>query len=128
MKGIVISPKGEICVRDYGLPLYKTVGKTVGGYIEIVHPRRLEWPYCMIVDEELLLKNQFVLNPVGCWLYQTDVHGSPICGTIVIMKNGYNADGEPDIVGLTCEEISYIGGKLMKQFNLNGDIENVRAD
>lgn len=128
MKGIVISPEGDICVCDYGLPLYKTVGKTVGGYIEIVHPRRLERPYCIIVDEEFLLKNDPIFNLVGSWLYQTDIHGCPICGTIVIMKDGYNADGEPDIVGLTDEEISYIGNKLMKQFNLKGDIENVRTD
>jgi len=124
MKGIVITTENEISVQDFGEPLYKTVGAAVGGGIEIVHPKLLEHPYCMIVDDEGLLKN-YPLNMVGSFLYGTLEHGCPIVGTIVFMKEGFY-NGEPDIVGLTDEEIEYLSTKLPKIFNLRGDTNNDR--
>ena len=38
MKGIVISTENQLTVRDFGAPLYKTIGEAVDGWIEIVHP------------------------------------------------------------------------------------------
>lgn len=87
MKGIVITPENVISVQDFGDPLYKTVGAAVGGGIEIVHPRLLEQPFCMIVDDEGLLK-EYPLNVVGSFLYETLSHGCPIVGTVVFMKEG----------------------------------------
>ena len=46
MKGIVITTGNELCVQDFGEPLYQTIGKVVGGYIEIVHPKGLPEPCC----------------------------------------------------------------------------------
>ena len=106
MKGVCISTDNKVEVREFGEPLYKTVGKVVGGYIETVHPRGLKFPYVMIVNEEGLLLG-LPLNPFGCKLYGTAQHGQPIVGNIVIMKVGY-ADGEPDIVGLADEEIEEV--------------------
>lgn len=106
MKGVVFTPDEKMYVQDFGSPLYESVGKAVGGWIEIVHPRRLPSPYCMIVNEEGLLLD-LPANPLGCFLYQTMVHGSPIVGNIVVMKEGY-VDGEPDLIGLTEEEIAKI--------------------
>lgn len=37
MKGIVITPENLMHVDDFSAPLYKSVGKAVGGWIEIVH-------------------------------------------------------------------------------------------
>ena len=51
MKGIVITPENEISVKDFGEPLYQTIGEAVGGYIEHVNPRLLDAPFCMIVNE-----------------------------------------------------------------------------
>ena len=61
-------------------------------WIEFTHPRRLAEGYTMIVDEEGLLKD-WELNVHGSWLYQTDIHGQPIAGDVLIMKEEYGDDG-----------------------------------
>lgn len=99
MTGIVITPDHDIRVEDFHEPLYKTVGKAVGGYIEHVRAQMLPYPYCLLVNEDgwnLGLS----LNTMG-----TALHGLPIVGTIVIMKDGMNADGEPDIIGLSDDDV-----------------------
>lgn len=124
MKGVVFTPDEKMFVRDFGLPLLESVGEAVGGWIEIVHPRRLKAPYCMIVNEEGLLED-LPLNPLGCVLHQTMTHGFPIVGNIVVMKEGY-VDGELDIVGLTEEEIAEI--KEMAMTISDGSIEEVETE
>ena len=109
-RGIVVTADAEISVREFGEPLYKTLGECVGGYIEHVHPRNLPAPYCMIVDEEFLFKHEAsrdALNEIGSFLYQTHLHGHPIFGTIVLMKDILTDDGE-DIAGLDDYEIAYL--------------------
>ena len=76
--------------------------------IEIVHPNRLPHPYCMIVDEEGLLKD-LPLNPMASVLYETDIHGQPIVGTAIIMKEAMTEDG-PDIVSLDAEDLERLLG------------------
>lgn len=102
MKGLVITTEGVMRMKDFGEPLYQTVGEVVGGYIEIVHPYGLEDPLVMIVNEEGLLKGLSV-NPIASYLYRTQEHGHPIVGNAVIMQEGMR-DGEPDIIGLEEEE------------------------
>lgn len=102
MKGIVVTPDGKMFVKDFGEPLYKTVGETVGGPIEHVKPRGLKAPYCMIVNEEGLYLD-LMLNPAGSYLYETHKHGHPIVGTVVFMKDGCG-NGGPDIFGLEPNE------------------------
>ena len=85
MIGIVVTHDGNIYAKDFREPLYRSTGEVVGGRTEIVRPRRLGRPYCMIVNEEFLLL-QLPLNPVGCYLYDTDKHGHKTCRTIIIMK------------------------------------------
>lgn len=85
MIGIVVTPDGNIYAKDLQEPLHRSAGKTVGGHIEIVRPRNLPRPYCMVVNEEFLLL-RLPLNPVGCALYDTHQHGHPICGNIIILK------------------------------------------
>ena len=91
-------------------PLYKSAGREVGGYIEVVHPRRLESPFCILVNEEGLLQC-LEANEVGSYWYGTDLHGCCIVGNIVVMKDGFT-DGEPDIVGLTEDQADYIVKKV----------------
>ena len=83
MNGIVITPSGEIYIRQFEEPLYRSAGEVVGGLIEVVRPKRLGKPYCMIVNEEFLLLG-LPKNPVGSYLYATDEHGHPICGSTYI--------------------------------------------
>lgn len=106
MKGVVVTTDEKVEIRDFGEPLYMTVGEAVGGHIEVVHPRHLGRPLVMIVNEEGL-QLRLDLNIHGSILYGTHEHGSPIVGNIVIMKEGF-VNGEPDIVGLTDEEATEI--------------------
>lgn len=75
-------------------------------YVERVRPRRLYTMLgvprvvttnpgecaTMIVDEDGLLRN-LPVNAVGSWLYETDRHGSPIVGNIVIVGEIYVGTG-----------------------------------
>lgn len=116
MKGIVITASDEISVCEFSSPLYKSVGKAVGGWIEIVHPKELDQPYCMIVNEEGLIRN-LDFNATGSFLYDTQKHGFPILGDIVIMKEGYTQEG-PDIIGLSDSEAEEMFTMFKNKFNL----------
>lgn len=61
---------------------------------EFVHARRLPRPYVMVIDESGLYHNLEV-NPVGCKLYQTDLHGCPIVGDVLFLKDVMTLEG-PD--------------------------------
>ncbi len=114
MKGIVITTDNEVEIRDFGKPLYKTVGEAVGGYLEIVHPMGLVEPLVMIVNDEGLLHG-LPMNTVGSLLYGTPNHGHPIVGNIVIMKTGLTSEGT-DIVGLDDDECSELLSNLREFF------------
>ena len=102
MRGIVITTKYEIRVQEFSEPAYKSIGEAVGGWIEVVRPVRLGRPYCMVVNEEGLLRN-LPMNVLGSFLY-----GSPIAGDIVLLREGINSDGEYDLLGLTEQDIEYL--------------------
>lgn len=107
MKGIVVTTKNEMRVQEFSEPAHKSIGEAVGGWIEIVRPARLERPYCMIVNDEGVLLN-LPMNMFGSFLYGTGYHGNPILGDIVLLKEGINSDGEPDILGLDEQDIKYL--------------------
>ena len=107
MKGIVITTNNEMRVQEFSEPAHRSIGDAVGGWIEIVHPKRLEYPYCMVVNEEGVLK-KLPVNSFGSFLYGTDTHGWPIAGDAVLMKEGYNSDGELDILGLDEQDIKHL--------------------
>ena len=52
MKGIVLTTDEKMFVKDFAAPLHESLGKAVGGYIEVVHPRGLDRPYCFVCNEE----------------------------------------------------------------------------
>lgn len=96
----------------------KAWGAVVGGCIEIVHPQGLKPPYCMIVNDEGLLK-KLPLNRAGSLLYGTQFHGSPIVGDIVIMAEGWTPEG-PDIIGIPEERAEKVAQEFIKSFRLKG--------
>ena len=102
----------DICnkmqVREFGEPAYETIGKAVGGWIEVVHPKGLPDPFCMVVNEEGLLHG-LPLNLFGCILYDTVRHGNPIVGNIVILKEGFTTPGERDFIGLDEDDVKFLG-------------------
>lgn len=121
MKGIVITTDNQIEVKDFDEPLHKSLGAAVGGYIETVHPMGLAEPGVMIVNEEGLIHN-LPVNALGCLLYGTHIHGSPILGNIVIMKTGWTVDG-PDIVGLEEDEAQELFKTLLPHVEAFRDAE-----
>ena len=121
MKGIVVSTDNRLTVQDFEAPLYRTVGKAVGGWIEIVRPGGLKKPYVMVVNEEGLIKG-LSANLTGCLLYGTSAHGSPIVGNIVIMKEGWTDEGM-DLLGLADEEITVITQDLVALFERAGKVK-----
>lgn len=134
MKGIVITTKDEMRVQEFSEPAHKSIGEAVGGWIEVVRPVRLKRPYCMIVNEEGALLN-LPRNIFGSSLYGTNYHGNWILGDIVLLKEGINSDGEPDILGLDeqeikhmCDMVSAVSSgeiKLEQEANDNGYKESV---
>lgn len=106
MKGVVFTTNNEMYVKDFGKPLYETVGKEVGGWIEIVRPKGLSRPFCLVCNEEGLLHG-LPMNAFGSVLYGTQKHGHPIVGNIVIMREGM-VDGDVDFVELTDNDIRRI--------------------
>lgn len=79
-------------------------------YYEVVRPVRLYegWNMdnvVMLVDEEGLLKGKS-FNSVGSYLYEYDVHGSPIVGNVVFVGM---TDDKTDI----CDLDRYSASKLM---------------
>lgn len=102
MKDLIITADNIIRIAEFSNPAHESIGKVVGGWIEIVHPKRLDTPYCMVVNEEGLLTD-LPLNLYGSYLYCTELHGNPIVGDIVILKEGW-IHGERDFDGLSDEE------------------------
>lgn len=112
MYALVISAENEIRRVEYDSPHYDVLREAVGGWYEHVHPIGLKRPYSMMVNEEgLLLK--LPMNMLGSILYGTKVHGQPIVGNIVIVKDGYY-DGEADVVGMDAEEAQRVGDEFVK--------------
>lgn len=117
MKKGIVFPAGHgmpYCVDtpdDFG---WEWMRDTIGcEWIEIVHPKRLPNGFVMIVDEEGLLKPN-VLNHVGSWFYESDKHGDPIVGNILILKEEFGDEGA-ECVGMSDADVdrvfNLLGGK-----------------
>ena len=106
MKGIVVTTSNTMYIKDFGEPLYKSLGEEVGGHIEVVHPRELKAPLTMIVNEEGRLEG-LPQNALGSALYGTPIHGEPIVGNIIILQEGF-VNGERDIIGLDDDLARYV--------------------
>lgn len=89
--------------------------------IDIVAPYGLEVPglkgISMVVDDEALLKENPVANPVASLAYGYMKHGQPICGTVMLCKDEYTPEGI-ETGGFTEEEadkvVAAIGDLVMK--------------
>ena len=57
----------------------------------------------MAIDESGLSK-RLPMNPLGSWLYQTDIHGHPIVGDLLFFKNVMTSDG-PSYDSLNVTEV-----------------------
>ena len=66
----------------------------------------------MLVDENFGAKSALELNVIGSFLYETDIHGSPILGNVIFIGEHYTEDGI-EFIGLSDDT----SNKLMKQLN-----------
>lgn len=107
-KYLKIEPSGfmELKDLDESKDLLDTIHSELnGGFFDLVRCRALPHKFLMLVDDCGLLKN-LQLNPIAQLLY-----GQPIAGTAIIMREDFY-DGEPDIFGLTSEDVEELMHKL----------------
>lgn len=106
MKIIRVSTENEVTVHDYPEGSFSqqnaVLTELIGNECEMFEGvrakrlyERLGFPFLpamnegesvsMLVDEEGLLKEEPVINPIGSYLYETDKHGYPIVGNILFV-------------------------------------------
>lgn len=114
-------PKGSRCEQN--MKLKELIGPSCE-YIEHIMPRRLYTELgasnraehhpgtCanMLVDEEFY-RHKLPENIIGSWLYETDKHGHPILGNILIAGEVWSGDGV-DFCGLSEEQFSLLYPKF----------------
>lgn len=69
--------------------------------------------YCLVCDEEFLLKGRPIINPVASYFYGLQNHGQPLCGDVLVMKNDFTPDGI-DTVGLDRDDIEFVTDVIVK--------------
>lgn len=137
MKIIRVSTENLVTVHDYpgGTTLEQTqsLAELIGNgcrLVEHVMPRRLydklkysSCPTCekgecisMLVDEEGLLKEEPIINPIGSYLYEVDKHGCPIVGNILFIGEYLTADGI-SFSGLSESNFNSLKGHLEQMAN-----------
>ena len=107
MKAIVVKSDDMVSVEE--VDGYRDLVDYFDGLPEIVNPRLLSKPFCMIVDDMGLHRN-LRINEFGSKLYGTKRHGNPIVGDIFVMKQVWGSDGY-DLAGLTDNEIDSLVNK-----------------
>lgn len=102
MKTLKISANNEISIIDVNFDDFRSIQKALGGYFETVHTAKMgnyfRGPVIMLVDEDGHFKN-LPLNRFGSWMYDTQRHGCPILGDVILAEahcEGITAVQEPE--------------------------------
>ena len=119
MKAIKITTNNEMLTVDIvGLD---EMQESVGGFIEIVRPYgfcELDVPdsksLIMIVNEEGK-RLDLEVNEIATDLYES--YCDSIAGDVLIMAEGF-VDGEPDIVGLTDEQVQALNNEFESVYDM----------
>ena len=92
-----------------GKNVYDEARKAIDGWLENVHPAGLPNPYCMICDEEGLIRDK-PLNIIATILYNANnkTNIQPIIGTCIICKEERNEDDEMDWAPLNEDDVATI--------------------
>lgn len=92
------------------------LGEQIGtDIIQTVHARGLKRPYLILCDEEGLFRGRPTINFLGSWLYQTQKHGEPIVGDVMIVKEVSTPEGM-DIGGMSASEAEVVVEWLLENF------------
>jgi hypothetical protein len=102
IKALKVKTDGQIeAIEIERDKIFETVREAVGGWVEIV--RYLKAPaqeLVMTVNEEGIMM-QLPINRIASQLYR----GPRIVGNAVILREGFNEDGEMDFISLTDQDI-----------------------
>lgn len=116
MKTLKITTDNKISVVDVNFSDFKAIQQAIGGYFEIVKTQKLrnyfKTKVVMIVDEEGLVKN-LPMNPMGCYFYDTDKHGNPIVGNVIL---GLLVGFDMHVTGLGDRDAEQWMEKMLKDF------------
>lgn len=89
MKTLKISANNEISIIDVNFDDFRSIQKALGGHFETVHTAKMsnyfQGPVIMLVDEDGYFKN-LPLNRFGSWMYDTQRHGYPILGDVILAE------------------------------------------
>lgn len=90
--------------------------RSLRGHVELVRTQKLldyfKTKVVMIVDEEGLVKN-LPVNPMGCYFYDTNKHGNPIVGDVIL---GLLVGFDMDVIGLGDRDAEQWMEKMLKDF------------
>lgn len=104
MKIIKVTTDCAIKIIKINESISKLLNKELNSNFEIVYPRRLTLPYCMIVDENGQTNN-LPVNPIGSYFYESDINYIPIVGDIIILKvEGGNLVGLNDFEAMNLKK------------------------
>lgn len=113
MKSMMIHPNGFTEILDFpeGDKLSWYYEKIGCDLIDVVEPyalahiadvyglESLRGKFCLIVDDEGLLKEKPEINLIASLLYGADHHGQALFGNVIVAKNDYTEEGA-DSVGM----------------------------
>lgn len=114
MKAIKITTDNKISAVEFSNNCIDAKS-ILNGWPEYITPRFAEKNTVIIADENGIFKN-LKLNKAGSLMYGTQFHGHPIVGDILVIKKGFNKDGEPDYVPLSEKEAETIKEELLKKY------------
>ena len=112
MKTIKITTDNVISIIDVNFNDFHSIQNAIGGYIETVKTQKMwdyfKCPMMFLADEEGHLK-KLPLNQLGSYFYDTERHGWPIAGDIILAV----PFGEY-IIGI--DDVEVLKLKLLKDF------------
>lgn len=115
MKTLKITTDSKISIIDLNFD-HESLREEVGGYVELVRTQKLldyfKTKVVMIVDEEGLVKN-LPVNPMGCYFYDTNKHGNPIVGDVIL---GLLVGFDMHVIGLGDRDAEQWMEKMLKDF------------
>lgn len=147
MKLIRVSTKMDITIHEFPEGGFSKENEVLHGLIgnecrmyQCVYPRRLYLQLhhsaratgspgeavSMLVDEEGLLKEHPVLNPIASYLYETDKHGFPIAGNALFVGEVDTGDGisfcgiEDNVLERLQAQLEGIANEMKKRLGRTG--------
>lgn len=134
MKSLLIKTNGAVELVDFPEEnklnwYYEQIGCDC---IDIVSPYGLEeiaetydlrsllGKFCIICDDEALLKEKPEVNVIASLLYGVDSHGQPLCGNVLIAKNEYTPEGV-DSVGLEDVDLFLMQAAINSLIEMHND-------